>query len=84
MTEQTQSEQSKGPVGFGPVHSSMRDTNSRRAAPLDQQSALLAAGIEPGHGVRNYLIDLSSGTAKAITPEGVSGTQVSPDGKKLP
>jgi Tol biopolymer transport system component len=42
---------------------------------------LLAEGIEAGHGVRNYLIDLSSGDSKAITPEGTAGVQLSPDGK---
>ncbi|MGA9529173.1 MAG: protein kinase [Terriglobales bacterium] len=44
---------------------------------------LLGSGIEPGHGVRDYLIDISSGGGKPITPEGVSGTQVSPDGRDV-
>jgi len=44
---------------------------------------LLAAGIEIGHGGRDYLIDASDGTAKPITPEGVSGTQLSPDGRQV-
>jgi len=42
---------------------------------------LLASGIEAGHGARDYLIDLSSGDAKPVTPEGVAGVQLSPDGK---
>lgn len=42
---------------------------------------LLAAGIESGHGARDYLIDLSTGDSKPITPEGVSGTRLSPDGR---
>jgi Tol biopolymer transport system component len=42
---------------------------------------LLAVGIEAGHGGRDYLIDVSSGESKPITPEGISGVQISPDGK---
>jgi Tol biopolymer transport system component len=42
---------------------------------------LLASGIEPGRGVRDYLIELSSGNSKAITPEGVAGILPSPDGR---
>jgi len=41
---------------------------------------LLASGIEAGHGGRNYMIDLRSGDAKPITPEGVAGVEISPDG----
>ena len=44
---------------------------------------LLAAGIEPGHGARDYRIDVSTGDSKAITPEGVSGSNLSPDGKNV-
>jgi eukaryotic-like serine/threonine-protein kinase len=44
---------------------------------------LLASGIEAGHGVRDYLIDSASGDAKPVTPEGVSGVHVSPDGKSV-
>ena len=36
---------------------------------------------EPGHGVRCYLIDLNGGKPVAITPEGVTGGLVSPDGE---
>jgi WD40 repeat protein len=31
--------------------------------------------------VRDYIIDLASGDAKAITPEGVAGVHLSPDGR---
>jgi hypothetical protein len=43
---------------------------------------LLAAGIEPGHGGRDYLIDTSTGESKPLTPEGTTGTVISPDGRK--
>jgi Tol biopolymer transport system component len=42
---------------------------------------LLASGIESGHAARNYEIDLGSGDSKAITPEGIAGVRLSPDGK---
>jgi Tol biopolymer transport system component len=42
---------------------------------------LLATGIEAGHGARDYLIDLSNGNAKPVTPEGVTGARLSPDGR---
>ncbi len=42
---------------------------------------LLASGIEAGHGGRDYLIDVSSGDSKPITPEGIVGTRLSPDDK---
>ena len=44
---------------------------------------LLASGIESGHGARDYLIDLSSGDSKPLTPEGVVGLELSPDGRSL-
>jgi eukaryotic-like serine/threonine-protein kinase len=50
---------------------------------LPDGKRLLAAGIEPGHGARDYLIDVSTGNATAATPEGVSGVLVSPDGRSV-
>jgi Tol biopolymer transport system component len=47
---------------------------------LPDGKRLLALGIETGHGRRDYLIDLNNGDSKAITPEGVAGVQLSPDG----
>jgi len=48
---------------------------------LPDGKRLLASGIEAGHGARDYTIDLSSGDAKPITPEGVAGVHLSPDGQ---
>ncbi|HLX86450.1 MAG TPA: protein kinase [Terriglobales bacterium] len=45
--------------------------------------SLLAVGIEAGHGGRDYRIDLNSGDSKPITPEGISGTAISPDGQNI-
>ena len=38
---------------------------------------------EPGHGVRTYLVDLEGGKPKPITPEGITGGLVSPDGRYI-
>ncbi|MGA9305147.1 MAG: protein kinase, partial [Candidatus Sulfotelmatobacter sp.] len=36
---------------------------------------------EPGHGVRTYLVDLNGGKPVPITPEGIIGGLISPDGQ---
>jgi eukaryotic-like serine/threonine-protein kinase len=36
---------------------------------------------EPGHGVRTYLVDLDGGKPIPITPEGIVGGLISPDGR---
>jgi Tol biopolymer transport system component len=72
------------PTGAGETRQLTHDNisyHSVRYMPDGKQ--LLAAGIEPGHGVRDYLIDLTSGDAKPITPEGLSGTHLSPDGRSV-
>ena len=38
-------------------------------------------GREPGHGMRTYIQEIDGGKPKPVTPEGVTGTTVSPDGK---
>jgi eukaryotic-like serine/threonine-protein kinase len=50
---------------------------------LPDGKQLVAWGIEPGHGGRDYLIDVISGDSKPVTPEGTSGILVSPDGKNV-
>lgn len=40
-------------------------------------------GREHGHGERNYLVDLNGGKPVPITPEGITGGLVSPDGKYI-
>jgi len=44
---------------------------------------LIALGAETGHGRRDYLIDLSSGDSKPITPEGIASLILSADGKSV-
>ncbi|MGC2182780.1 MAG: WD40 repeat domain-containing serine/threonine protein kinase [Terriglobales bacterium] len=72
------------PTGAGEARQLTHDNisyGSVRYLPDGKQ--LLASGIEAGHGVRDYLIDLSNGKARPVTPEGVAGTQVSPDGRSV-
>jgi len=40
-------------------------------------------GSEPGHGIRSWIQDLAGGAPQPITPEGIGGTRLSPDGKFL-
>lgn len=70
------------PTGAGEAKSITHDAityNSARWLPDGKR--VLASGIEAGHGVRDYVIDLSSGDARPVTPEGTAGTRISPDGK---
>jgi eukaryotic-like serine/threonine-protein kinase len=70
------------PTGVGEARQLKHDNISYGGVSyLPDGKQLLASGIEPGHGARNYLIDLSTGNAKPVTPEGISGTQLSPDGR---
>jgi Tol biopolymer transport system component len=70
------------PTGAGQAraltHDNVRYTTLRY---LPDGKQLLAAGIEPGHGARDYLIDVNTGDSKPITPEGTTGVNPSPDGK---
>jgi|HubBroStandDraft_6_1064221.scaffolds.fasta_scaffold16430_3 Tol biopolymer transport system component len=40
-------------------------------------------GNEPGHGTRSYQVDLDDGKLMPITPEGITGGLVSPDGRYI-
>jgi eukaryotic-like serine/threonine-protein kinase len=71
------------PTGAGETRQLTHDNisyDSVRYLPDGKQ--LLASGIEAGHGARDYLIDLNNGNAKPITPEGIAGTELSPDARK--
>jgi Tol biopolymer transport system component len=71
------------PTGAGQTRQLTHDNISYNAVRyLPDGKHLLGSGIEPGHGSRNYIIDLSTGDTKAVTPEGVFGTNLSLDGKR--
>ncbi|MGD0215370.1 MAG: protein kinase [Terriglobales bacterium] len=72
------------PAGAGETKQLTHDAVSYEIARFfPDGKRLLAFGIEAGHGGRDYLIDISSGDSKAITPEGLGGWQISPDGKSV-
>jgi Tol biopolymer transport system component len=72
------------PTGAGEARQLTHDDISYGAVHyLPDGKQLLASGIEAGHGVRDYLIDLSNGNAKPITPEGTAGVRLSPDGRNV-
>ena len=72
------------PTGAGEARQLTHDAVSYSVVRfLPDGKRLLASGIEVGHGGRDYLIELSSGDSKPITPEGTAGTVVSPDGKSV-
>jgi eukaryotic-like serine/threonine-protein kinase len=48
----------------------------------DGKSVIFSAG-EPGHDVRNYVLNLQGGAPRALTPEGTVGGLITPDGKYL-
>lgn len=73
------------PVGAGePRRLSTLDTGSYTLGGFtpDDKSVFYIAR-EPGHGFRTWLQDLSGGNPRPITPEGILGSGVSPDGKWL-
>jgi len=50
---------------------------------LEDGKRITLNGNEPGHRVRTYLVDLDSGKPIPITPEGISGGLISPNGRYI-
>ncbi len=72
------------PTGPGEARQLTHDNISYSLAHwLPDGKQILAVGIEPGHGVRTYLIDMASGDSRPLTPEGTRGIVISPDGREL-
>jgi eukaryotic-like serine/threonine-protein kinase len=70
------------PTGAGEARQLTHDKVSyQRVRWLAGGKELLASGIEAGHGARDYVIEVSNGNSRPITPEGVGGLQPSPDGR---
>jgi hypothetical protein len=61
-------------TGVQHVHDS-----SARFLPNDQEIAV--TGDDPGHGTRCFMINVSNGHARAVTPEGLLCGPISPDGR---
>jgi Tol biopolymer transport system component len=72
------------PTGAGESRQLTHDAVAYEAARFTPDGKrLLARGIEAGHGGRDYLIDLSNGDSKPVTPEGMAGIEISPDGHSV-
>jgi len=48
---------------------------------LPDGKRVVFTGREAGHGMRTYIQEIEGGAPRPVTPEGVTGTTVSPDGK---
>jgi hypothetical protein len=69
------------PTGAGAARQLTHDQVSyQRARWLAGGKQLLASGTEAGHGTRDYMIEVSNGNSRAVTPEGTFGVHPSPDG----
>jgi serine/threonine protein kinase len=44
---------------------------------------IIIVGQEAGRGVRSYVLPVDAGRPQAVTPEGMAGTLISPDGLRL-
>lgn len=59
------------------------EASSFRSAWMPDGRALLFIAAEPGHKPRTYKVVVAGGTPKPVTPEGVAGLLLSPDGSAL-
>jgi eukaryotic-like serine/threonine-protein kinase len=70
------------PTGVGEARQLTHDNVSyHKVRWLAGGKELLASGVEPGRGARDYLIAVSSGDSRPMTPENVVGVEPSPDGR---
>jgi Tol biopolymer transport system component len=69
------------PIGSGEPRELPRGKINYEAAwLLPDGENVVFIGTEPGHGVRTYVQRLEGGEPRAITPDGIWATEVSPDG----
>ena len=72
------------PIGIGETRQITHDSIDRgRARFLPDGKNVVFTGTEPGHKSRIYVQGIDSGTARPISPEGVSGFFPTPDGKSV-
>ena len=72
------------PTGAGQAVTLTHDSiNHGFATLLPDGKRFLFDGVEPGHSPRSWVQDGSDGKPQPITPEGVIGNHVSPDGKLM-
>ncbi len=72
------------PTGVGEPRQLTNDkTEHYASAWLPDSKSIVFSANEPGHARRTYLLDTQGGTPRAITPEGIGGSLITPDGKFL-
>jgi Tol biopolymer transport system component len=75
------------PVGAGQPRTievtGLQHIHSGWARFLPDAEQLAVSGDEAGHAARCYVVNLSSGQARAITPEGLVCGPISPDGRSI-
>ena len=72
------------PTGAGESHQITHDQiNHIRGQWFPDGKQILCDCNEPGHGQREFVVDVDSGQARPVTPEGVTGGLLSPDGKSI-
>jgi DNA-binding winged helix-turn-helix (wHTH) protein/Tol biopolymer transport system component len=72
------------PVGKGLKKNLTRDDIAHYAAGwFPDGKHIVFLGSEPGHGLQTWMQDLDGNKPQAITPEGVDGIRISPDGTLL-
>jgi Tol biopolymer transport system component len=72
------------PTGVGEPRQLTDDKlDHTRAAWLPDSKSIVFTATEPGHAPRTYLMDIQGGTPRALTPEGVVGSIVAPDGRHI-
>src|SRR5579862_1904698 len=72
------------PTGIGEPRQLTDDKQDHPfAAWLPDSKSIIFVATEPGHAPRTYLLDIQGGTPRALTPEGVLGALITPDGKHV-
>jgi Tol biopolymer transport system component len=72
------------PIGVGESKVLTDDRiNWQRAMWFPDGRRILMNGNEHGQGVRGYILELEGGKPRPITPEGITGSLISPDGQWL-
>jgi dipeptidyl aminopeptidase/acylaminoacyl peptidase len=72
------------PTGVGEARQLTDDkTDHLSSIWLPDSKSIVFSAAEPGHSRRTYLLDIQGGTPRAITPEGITGGLITPDGKFL-
>jgi Tol biopolymer transport system component len=72
------------PTGVGETRQLSDDKSDHaNAAWLPDSKSVVFTMAESGHKRRTYLLGIDGGTPRALTPEGVVGALISPDGKFL-